>query len=302
MELRHLHHFVAAARLEHFTRAARKLNVAQSALSASIQALEAELEAQLFVRTTRKVRLTPAGRALLDKAEKVLAAVAEARDAVRAVEGGEAGRVTIGTVQSLPAFLQLPQVLAQFHALHPQVEISLVQAGAAHLLDKLERGDLDLAFLPAFDAPGGIETRLVACEDLVLVSARQSRPFDGLAVTLQQLSALSFVDFEKDLGTRALIDRAFAGELVDRRVIFEVSDLGTLLSLVEQQLGVALVPQSVARSRQSTLRSLPVAGVDLCWEIVVASRAQASRQAPIAQFLSLLPLEDLEPSADDVAA
>jgi len=293
MELRQLHYFVAAARMEHFTRAARKLNVAQSALSTSIQALEEELSAQLFVRTTRKVRLTAAGHTLLSKAEKVLATVAEARDAVRAVELGQAGRLTIGSVQSLPAFLQLPQVLAKFHAQYPQVEISLVQAGAAHLLDKLERGDLDLAFLPAFEAQRGIETRLVACEELVLVCSPEASFLSGDAVTLRQLSTVPFVDFEKGLGTRGLIDRAFTEELVDRRVIFEVSDLGTLLSLVEQRLGVALVPQSVARSRQKTLRSCAISGPELCWEIVVASRVQISGTASIAQFLDLLPMDVL---------
>ncbi|WP_338719423.1 LysR family transcriptional regulator [Devosia sp. XK-2] len=293
MELRQLHHFVAAARMEHFTRAARKLNVAQSALSASIRALEDELSAQLFVRTTRKVRLTASGQAFLSKAEKVLFSVEEARDAVRAVEQGQAGRLTIGSVQSLPAFLQLPTVLAKFHGLYSQVEISLVQASALNLLDKLERGELDLAFLPAFDARRGIETRLVACEELVLVCSRQANFFSGDAVDLQQLTAVPFVDFENDLGTRTLIDRAFADALVDRRVIFEVSDLGTLLNLVEQKLGVALVPQSVARSRQDTLKSYVVSDVDLCWEIVVASRGQMSRTASIAQFLDLLPMDGL---------
>lgn len=293
MELRQLHHFVAAARMEHFTRAARKLNVAQSALSASIKALEEDLSAQLFIRTTRKVRLTAAGQTLLSKAENVLQSVEEARDAVRAVEQGQAGRLTIGTVQSLPAFLQLPTVLAKFHALYSQVEISLVQASAINLLDKLERGDLDLAFLPAFDARRGIETSLVACEELVLVCSRDTELFPCHSVNLEQLSAVPFVDFEADLGTRTLIDRAFADALLERRVIFEVSDLGTLLNLVEQKLGVALVPQSVARGRRETLRSVPIVDADLCWEIVVASRAQAMRTASIAQFLDLLPVEGM---------
>lgn len=291
MELRQLHYFVAAARMEHFTRAARKLNVAQSALSAAIRALEQELSTQLFVRTTRRVRLTAAGQTFLSKTEKVLRAVEEARDAVRAVEEGQAGRLTIGSVQSLPAFLQLPTILAKFHALYGKVEISLVQASALNLLDKLERGDLDLAFLPAFEARRSIETRMIACEELVLVCSRSADYFSDHDVSLHELSAVPFVDFENDLGTRTLIDRAFAEALVDRRVIFEVSDLETLLNLVEQKLGVALVPKSVARSRPATLKSYPISNVDLCWEIVVASRAQMSRTAAVTQFLELLPRE-----------
>ncbi|MBB4051708.1 DNA-binding transcriptional LysR family regulator [Devosia subaequoris] len=291
MELRQLHHFVAAARMEHFTRAARKLNIAQSALSASIRSLEEELSAQLFLRTTRRVRLTAAGRTLLSKAEKVLFSVEEAREAVHAVEQGEAGRLTIGSVQSLPAFLQLPSILAKFHALYSKVEISLLQASALNLLDKLERGDLDIAFLPAFEARRGVETKMIACEELVLVCSRSAVLFSGHDVRLHDLCAVPFVDFETDLGTRTLIDRVFARALMDRRVIFEVSDLETLLNLVEQGLGVALVPYSVAHSRRDTLKSYAVSNVDLCWEIVVATRANTSRTASIARFLDQMPTD-----------
>ena len=75
MELRHLQHFVAVAEDQHFTRAAERLLVSQSGLSASIRALERELQTPLFVRTTRRVTLTPAGRALLGEAERILAQV-----------------------------------------------------------------------------------------------------------------------------------------------------------------------------------------------------------------------------------
>lgn len=288
LELRQLQHFVAAARVEHFTRAAKRLNIVQSALSNSIRSLETELDAQLFVRTTRMVRLTAAGRALLDKAEGVLQSVEDAREAVRAVSRGEAGRITIGTVQSLPAFLQLPSVLASFHACHPQVEVRLIQASAPHLLEKLRTGLLDLAFLPKFEGRGEIETQTVACEELVLVSARVNDCGEAAAVRLDDLVGLAFVDFEQDLGTRRLVDHAFQASAMSRRVAFEVSDLATLLNLVEQGLGVALVPQSVAQSRRASLCSRHIAGMELCWEIVVASNARMANSRISSQFVHLL--------------
>ena len=111
MDLRQLRHFVAAAEEQHFSRAARRANVVQSALSTSIRMLEEELGAQLFVRTTRQVRLTEAGRVLLDRARIVIDAAREAREAVARVAGLEQGVLHLGATPSLPGFIDLPSLL-----------------------------------------------------------------------------------------------------------------------------------------------------------------------------------------------
>src|SRR5512141_773349 len=133
MELRQLQNFIAVAEEQHFTRAARRMNVVQSALSTSIRLLEEELGADLFVRSTRQVRLTEAGRVLLEKARVALDAVRDAREAVAAVQGLKLGTVNIGTVQSLPAFLDLPSLLSEFHGQYPGIEVRLTQGGSTDL-------------------------------------------------------------------------------------------------------------------------------------------------------------------------
>lgn len=272
MELRQLEHFVAVAEEQHFTRAAQRVHIVQSALSASIRALEEELEARLFVRSTRRVHLTATGRLFLDKARAALAAVGEARDVVRAVESLERGRLTIGTVQSLPAFLDLPALIAGFYACHPGIELRLCQGDSLHLLDKLRDGRLDLAFLPICDVPPGIATMMIACEDLVFVCA-PDHPLAGRnSVPLDALAGLAFVDFEPDWGTRRLVDRAFADARLGRRIAFEVSDLETLMEMVALGLGVALVPEPVARARGRRLSAIPLDAAELCWEVVAAYR------------------------------
>src|SRR5690349_8323190 len=124
MELRQLEHFVAVAEEGHFTRAARRVHIVQSGLSASVRALERELGAQLLTRTTRRVALTEAGRALLEEARRTLAAAAAAREAVAAVQGVLRGRIAVGTLQASVA-VDLPAALGRFHAAHPGVEIGL---------------------------------------------------------------------------------------------------------------------------------------------------------------------------------
>ncbi|HTC27296.1 LysR family transcriptional regulator, partial [Dyella sp.] len=156
MEIRQLQHFVALAEERHFTRAARRVNIVQSALSTSIRQLESELDAQLVVRSTRQVSLTSAGKVFLNKAKAALDAVDDAREAVAAVQGLKRGTLNIGSMQSLPAFLHLPSLIEQFHAQHPGVDVRLCQGGASLLLEKVRSGRLDLAFLPLSEPPADV--------------------------------------------------------------------------------------------------------------------------------------------------
>lgn len=290
MELRHLQHFVAVAEERHFTRAARRVNIVQSALSTSIRMLEEELDTRLFVRSTRQVRLTRAGEVLLDKARAVLDAMRDAHDAVAAVQGLRRGTLSIGTVQSLPAFLDLPSLLAQFHAHHPGVEVRLCQGSATLLLEKVRNGRLDLAFLPLCEPPVGIATTMIACDALVLVCAPGHAQAGRGDVDLAALKDEPFVDFEADWGTRRLIDCAFRNAGIERRIAFEVSDLDTLLALVARGLGVALVPDSIAAARRGTLGVARLAEPEICWELVVAYTAGDAAPAGHASrcFLELL--------------
>lgn len=293
MELRQLQHFVAVAEEQHFTRAAQRVNIVQSALSTSIRQLEAELDAKLFVRSTRQVRLTSAGRVFLDKARAALAAIRDARDAVAAVQGLKRGMLSIGTVQSLPAFLDLPSLLARFHGQHPGVEVRLCQGSSFHLLEQIRSGQLDLAFLPLCEPPSDIETAMIACEALVVACAPGHALAGRNEVPFELLKDEPFVDFEPHWGTRRLVDRGFIEAGVERRIAFEVSDLDTLLELVGRGLGIALLPEAIAEARRSSLGIAQLAGPELCWELVVAyaaaEGAEPSPADPAARaFLGLL--------------
>jgi DNA-binding transcriptional LysR family regulator len=255
---------------QHFTRAAQRVNIVQSALSTSIRALEDELDAKLFVRSTRQVRLTAAGRVFLGKVLIALDAVRDARESVAATRSLQRGTLSIGTMQSLPAFLDLPSVLARFHAAHPAVEVRLCQGEPSDLVERVKNGRLDLAILPMSEPPGGVGTRMIACEAL-MVACAPDHPLAGqMDVNLAALRGQPFVDFEPDWGTRRLIDRAFLGAGVERQIAFEVSDLDTLLELVARGLGIALVPEAIAEARRPSIGVAHLAGPEICWELVVA--------------------------------
>ncbi|WP_440073579.1 LysR family transcriptional regulator [Streptosporangium sp. OZ121] len=278
MELRQLEYFVAVAEECHFTRAANRLRVAQSGLSASIRSLERELGASLFLRSTRQVELTPAGRALLVEARRALSATDAARDAVAAVQGLLRGSLAIGSLQCLHA-VHLPAVLARFLAAYPGLEIRLRQGGSGELVEQVRAGRLDLAFVsrPA-RCPDDIVVGPLADEPLVLACA-PDHPFAAREkVELPELRAERFVDFQPDWGTRDLVDDVFAAAGVERRVSLEVNDVHSLLDLVTFGLGVALVPQSFA-VKTDRVRFVGLAGAVPAWETVTVTGDPTSAAA-----------------------
>lgn len=258
MELRHLQHFVAVAEDQHFTRAAERLMVSQSGLSASIRALERELRAPLFVRTTRRVTLTEAGRALLTEAERILAQVRAARDAVAAVQGVLRGTLSLGTEQCIAGVCVAP-LLAAFRRRHPDVEIRLRQAVRRWpRRSRLYR--LDLAFAVTTQA----DTDQLRClpltsEPMTVLCHPAHRLAEGGAVTPQELGGEDFVDFHPDWGPRRTTDSAFAAAGVHRTVALEVNDVHSLLDLVQEGLGIAVVPRHFGHKREaSALTALPL--------------------------------------------
>ncbi|MFF2852148.1 LysR family transcriptional regulator [Streptomyces sp. NPDC058001] len=287
MELRHLQHFVAVAEDQHFTRAAERLMVSQSGLSASIRALERELRAPLFVRTTRQVTLTEAGRALLGEAERVLAGVRAAEAAVAAVQGVVRGRLALGTEQCI-AGVPVAKLLAAFRARHPEVEIRLRQAGSGLLVEEVAAGRLDLAFAVAAGGTVGPVRMVPLTEEPMAVLCHPAHRLghpgrsvpgrsvpqvpgasvapDGshvpdTSVALDtplarvvapgDLADEAFVDFHEDWGPRRTTDAAFDAAGVRRTVTLEVNDVHSLLELVREGLGIAVVPRHFTRKPEA---------------------------------------------------
>ncbi|MFC8079545.1 LysR family transcriptional regulator [Streptomyces sp. NPDC057307] len=304
MELRHLEYFVAVAEERHFTRAAQRLMVSQSGLSASVRALERELGARLFVRSTRRVELTGAGRALLVEASRALASVRAGKEAVAAVQGLLRGTLSVGTEQCVTG-VHVPGLLARFRSEHPDVEVRLRQAGSASLVDDVAEGRLDLAFVVVSGAvPEGVRLIGLAAEPMVLLCHPDHRLAGAAEVRWADLAGEVFVDFHQDWGARGLTDRSFAAVGVERRVALEVNDVHSLIELVGHGLGIAVVPRPIARKEHAAaLVTVRLAGAESHpWE-VSAAVPEESRTGPAARRL-LSYLTDSEttdgPDAGDV--
>ncbi|MHC3473166.1 LysR family transcriptional regulator [Streptomyces sp. 7R007] len=245
MELRQMEVVVAVAEEGGFTAAARRLHVVQSAVSGTVRALERELGAQLFQRTTHRVSLTPAGRAFLSSARTALRAAEEARTAVALAQAELRGQITVGVMQGL--YAGLAPGLAAFHREHPAVAVRLRQAPADDIPRALREGVVDLAVV-ALEASRlrGLAGRSLAREDMVLVAAPGDTRVPERPVTLAEAVGLPLVDFPLGWAIRTSVDRALRSAAVERTTAFEVNDVLGATDLVRHGLGVCILPPSLA--------------------------------------------------------
>lgn len=296
MELRQMEYFVALAEESQFTRAAEVTRVSQSGLSAAIKNLEEDLNAKLFTRTTRRVELTPAGRALFPHARNLLAEANAGRDAVTATVGQITGALRVGAEQCLGS-INVPELVERFHRRHGEVEITFTQAGTGDLLGRMRDGELDLAFVAGTPQTNDARLRLtgldhmtLATEPLVLLAPPEHPLAAQKSVSWDDLHDRTFIDLDVSWAIRVVNDELFAKKKIPRRVAFTVGDIHALVDMLHRGLGLAVVPQSVSRKGiAEDLRKLHIADQrDPIWTVSAAYPHPEKGAGLATEFLSLL--------------
>jgi DNA-binding transcriptional LysR family regulator len=260
VELRQLRYFVTVAQTRHFGEAAQLLHMAQSPLSQAIRQLESQLGATLFIRTTRRVELTPAGETLLRDALRILDAVEAAQTRVRLVESGSTGLLRVGAT-GLAAFRQLPQ-LARVAAREMPGLVLRFHPDLLTPAQELALGEdrIDLAVLRPPLRRTGLSSRLITRERLVLAVAGSHRLAGDEPVALAELAEEDFVVYgTPDSVVATVVAQAcLAAGFLPRRA-HEVTETSVMLTLVAAGLGLALLPESVVALHVDGVRFVPVA-------------------------------------------
>lgn len=277
MELHQLATFVTVADEGSFTRAADRLHVVQSAVSASVRKLEAELGVTLFDRSTHHVAISAAGRVLLPEARATLAAAVSAREAIEQHRGGLRGTVALGTMQGQATrAIGIAEVLADFRRTHPGVEVHVRHGGgSAAMADAVRDGSLDLAVvsLPDADPPGLVLTPL-ASEPIALAVAPGHRLAGRSQVALSALRDEPFVELPPGWGTRMAVDRAFAAAGIERTIAYEVNDTAAVLDFVAHGLAITLMPRSYSTVPAGEVVFVPLRGRAPCFDTAAIVPAQ----------------------------
>ncbi|MCW2906866.1 MAG: putative LysR-family transcriptional regulator [Actinomycetia bacterium] len=248
MELRQLAYFEAVVRHGGFSRAAEQLHIAQPAVSSQVRRLERELGAALLERTTRRVRLTPAGELVLARARSALAQVDGARADLAELATVTRGQLRIGATQLL-ASLDLPRALAGFHRRYPGVTIALRTGLIADLLADLDAGRIDVALCPIHDdLPARYLAQPLAPEVVVLATPPGRYAFAGDAARLADVRDEPFVCLPAGSGLHGILVAAAAAAGFEPRIPFETHSPASICELVAAGLGVALLAGSSARA------------------------------------------------------
>ncbi|WP_079664581.1 LysR family transcriptional regulator [Streptomyces sp. 3214.6] len=253
MELRQLEYFVAVAEERNFTRAAERVHISQSGVSAQIRQLERELGAELFDRSARTATLTVAGKAALEPARTALAAAAAVGQAVGEVTELIRGRITVGMVMGCTV-TPLFDALAAFHRAHPGVEISLLEDNSDVLVEKVRTGAVDLALIgTATAAPEGLEALTIVSERLVAAVPAGHPLAKRRRVTLRDLAAHPLVCMPPGTGLRTVFDRACAAQSLRPAIALEASAADAMAGLAVRGLGVAVLSASMAANYRDRL-------------------------------------------------
>ncbi|WP_229076076.1 LysR family transcriptional regulator [Actinoplanes sp. DH11] len=262
MDLRQLEYFVAVAETASFTRAAERVHITQSGVSAQIKALEHELGVRLFDRSGRTARLTDAGEAALRHAREALDAAADLREAIDDVNGLVRGRLTAGMVigcEVTPFF----DALATFHREHPDIELELVEANSDQLVAGVRSGDLDLALAGlAGEPPEHLASHVIASERLVALCQPGSEAAGQERLSATALSAYPLICLPVGTGIRTVLDQARAALAVDLPVALAATSPDTVAGLARRGLGVAVLSESMS-SAYPDLVAVPIDDVPI---------------------------------------
>lgn len=263
MELRHLRYFVAIANERHFTRAAKKLGMAQPPLSQQIRQLEVEVGTPLFTRAPRGVALTAAGEAFLPHAEAALREADRARVAALRASRGDLGQLRIGFTSAASMNPIVPATIGAYRQTYPDVDVRLVVQATTPLLALLAQDQIDVAFVRPTAAE--LESlRAIALPDERLWVALNSG--HALAtrkrLRLANLRSEPFVLYPRAIGS-LLYDAIIAAcqnAGFSPHVVQEAPQMSVIVSLVAAGVGVTLVPESMCQLRPAGVRYIRIIG------------------------------------------
>lgn len=272
MDLRQLEYFVAVAEEANFTRAAQRVHISQSGVSAQIRQLERELGAELFDRSARTATLTVAGEAALEHARAALASAQAVGAAVGETNQLLRGRLAVGMVigcMITPFF----DALASFHEAHPSVEITVREGSSDQLIDELRRAGIDLALVGcANNPPEDLASLIIVSEGLVAVVPPGHELARRSTTTLDQVLRHPIVCMPPGTGLRAVFDQSCAARGLRPKIAIQAAAADSIADLAARGLGVGILSTSLSAGRHTRLHPLHLRDVEIPALLVILWR------------------------------
>jgi DNA-binding transcriptional LysR family regulator len=278
MKLRHLRYFTAVVECKGYGEASRRLHIAQPSISEAVSELEDELGLKLFSRAHRNARVTPEGEIFYADAVRILQQAETAILTAKRAAQGEVGRLSIGFIGSATLSF-LPDLIRRYKLEYPNVKLALHDLYPVELDKACDRGEIDIAITRtlSLERSKNRQSRLLLRDPLVAVLPR-SRKLKRNKIRLADLANERFILFHRQ-GAPGVFDTivgACRAQGFSPRVENEPNSMQTILSLVEAEEGVAIVPASISNLRSNGVQFVRLVP-DLHLDLIVAwSRGETS--------------------------
>jgi DNA-binding transcriptional LysR family regulator len=293
--------FVEVARRGSVSRAADALYATQPTLTARLKGLEQELDAKLFIRSQRGMRLTEAGLAFLPYAERTLDTVSSGRRLLAELARGESGQLALGAAPAVSTYV-LPGILTRFRRTHPKVSLAVRTGHSEAVLELVLREQVQIGLGRALRHPEVEAIPLYEDELVLVVDPRHSFAEQG-EVGPDQLTEVQLILFDQTSSYHRLTSELFEGVGAVPRGVMELDNIDAAKKMVEQGLGVALLPHTAvsAELEAGSLKALTLADTPAPKRhIVIFRRRDAGPPSGVLQaFLNCL--SDLRPSLQESA-
>jgi len=264
MDIKQLSYFVRVAEMGSFTRASIVLDIAQPALSRQVRLLEVEIRQNLLIRNGRGITLTEAGKVLLEHSRGVLHQMERLREELSRVRGSLAGRVAVGLPPTLGRILAVPLTRA-FNELMPDATLAIVDGLSKTMQESVLTGELDIAMVyNALPSPG-IELRALVHDELLLVQGSRSVPEAAVPIELADVARHPLIIPGRPNALRMHVETALLGIGAQPCIAMEVNSVSTILDLVAEGIGSAILPRqavlTAAGPERFTLRRIVKPGL-----------------------------------------
>ncbi|MHC5012190.1 MAG: LysR substrate-binding domain-containing protein [Planctomycetota bacterium] len=269
LSIRQLEVFVSLVDHESFTRAARHLGLSQSTVSGHIADLERRLDVRVVERGRARVRVTPAGQALIGPARRTLQSERATRMAVEELRGLLRGRLVVGG-STIPAVYLLPRLLGRFHDLHPDVSLRVVTGDSGEIVEAVRGSNLELGIVGTRPTGTGLESLPVGEDGLSFVLPPDHALAKRRAVTVEEALACPLILREEGSGTREATLRALEAAQDGEKpppmhVVAEAGSTESVKAFVRAGIGTAFLSSLAVADEiaAGTLTAVRVEGVDV---------------------------------------
>lgn len=275
MDTRHIETFLAAANSENFRQTARERGITQPAVSQQIRAIESELGVLLFKKNGRGVEATEAGKLLANAAQAIMREVDDFSKIANMLRRNELGRIAVGYSTSIMSEEHLPRILRQFAEAHPSIELTVDPMRVSDAIEALIDHRIDIAVVrsPLPPVPSCLVWHPFDRSQLVLAVPIGHALIRGRAIEWSELSGLDIMSMRdpEGVGLRHVTETLLADNGVVARKMRLLTDMTTLVGLVAAGVGVALLPEEIARAHRG-IAVLAIGSAPYFIESVIVTR------------------------------